>query len=130
MSAPIIISPDWNIPFEVMCDASGVSLGVVLGQTKNNILHPIYCASKALTEAQKNYTVTEQELLAIVFAFEKFHSYLLVTRVIVHTDPSALRYLMAKKDEKPKLIRWVLLLPDFDFEVRDRKGTKNQVADH
>ena len=109
MSAPIIISPDWNSPFEVMCDASGVALGVLLGQRKNKILHPIYYASKALNE--------------VVFAFEKFRSYLLGTRVIVHTDHSALRYLMAKKDAKPRLILWVLLLQEFDFEVMDRKGT-------
>ena len=68
VSAPIIGSPDWNSPFEVMCDASGVSLGVVLVQRKNKILYPIYYASKALNEAQKNYTVTEKELLAVVFA--------------------------------------------------------------
>ena len=74
--------------------------------------------------------MTEQELLAVVFAFEKFRSYLQGTRVIVHTDHSALRYLMENKDAKPRLIRWVLLLHKFDFELRDRKGTKNQVADH
>ena len=68
-----------------MCDASGVALGVVLGQRKNKILHPIYYASKALNEAQKNYTVTDQEFLAVVFAFEKFCSYVLGTKVIVHT---------------------------------------------
>ena len=113
-----------------MCDASGVALGVILKQIKNKILHPIYYASKALNEAQKNYTVTEQELLAVVIAFEKNRSYLLGTRVIVHTNHSTLRYLMAKKDAKPRLICWVLLLQEFDFEVRDRKGTENQVADH
>ena len=102
--APIILSPYWNSLFEVMCDASGVALGVVLGQRKNKILHPIYYASKALNEAQKNYTVTEQELLAVVFAFENFRSYLLGTRVIVHTDHLALIYLIAKKDAKPRLI--------------------------
>ena len=103
---------------------------MILGQRRNKILHLIYYASKALNEAQKNYTVTEQKLYAVVFVFEKIFSYLLGTRVIVHTDHSALRYLMAKKDEKPRLIRWVLLLQEFDFEVRDRKGTENQVADH
>ena len=106
-----------------MCDASGVALGVVLRQRKNKILHPIYYASKTLNDAQKNYTVTEQELLAVVFAFEKFCSYLLGTRVIVHTDHSPLRHLMAKKDAKPRMIRWVLLLQEFDFNVRERKGT-------
>ena len=81
VSAPIIILPDWSKPFEVMCDASGLDLGVVLGQRKDKILHPIYYASKALNEAQKNYAVTEQELLAVIFAFEKFCSYLLGTRL-------------------------------------------------
>ena len=74
--------------------------------------------------------MTEQELLAVVFDFEKFQSYLLGTIGIVHTDHSALRYLMAKKDVKPRLIRWVLLLQEFDLGVGDRKGTENQVADH
>ena len=81
-----------------MCDASGVALGVVLGLRKKKILHPIHYTSKALNDDLKNYTVTEQELLAVVFAFNKFRSYLLGTRVIVHTDHSTLRYLMAKKD--------------------------------
>ena len=72
-----------------MCDASGVSLGVVLGQRRDKILHPIYYASKALNEVQKNYTVPEQELLSVVCAFEKFCFYLLRTRVIVHTGYSA-----------------------------------------
>ena len=115
VSAPIIISPDWNSPFEVMCDASGTTLGVVLGQKKNKILHPIYYACKALNEAQEELTMTGQELIVVVFSFEKFHSYLLGTRVIVHTDHSVLRYLMATKDAKPRLIRWVLLLQEFDF---------------
>ena len=110
VSTSIIISPDWNSPFEVMCETSGVALGVVFAQRKNKILHPIYYASKTLNESLKNYTVIEQEFCAVVFAFEKFCSYFLGTRVIVHTDYSALIYLMAKKDVKPRLIRWVLLL--------------------
>ncbi|XP_060190996.1 uncharacterized protein LOC132620349 [Lycium barbarum] len=129
-SAPIIIAPDWSQPFELMCDASGFAMGAVLGQKRDKIFHPIYYASKTLNSAQRNYTVTEQELLAIVFAFEKFRAYLLGTHVIVHTDHAALRYLMTKKDAKPRLIRWVLLLQEFDFEVKDRKGCENQVADH
>ena len=102
-----------------MCYASGVALAVVLGQRKNKIRHPIYYASNALNEPQKNYKVTEKELLAIVFAFETFRSYLLCTRVIVHNNHSKLRYLMAKKDAKPRFIRWVLLHLEFDFKVMD-----------
>ena len=101
-----------------------------LRQRRDIILHPIYYATKALNEAQKNFNVTEQELPEVVFAFEKFCSYFLGTRVMVHTDHSALRYLMAMKDAKLRLIRWVLLLQEFDFEVMDRKGTEDQVADH
>ncbi|XP_049406255.1 uncharacterized protein LOC125869898 [Solanum stenotomum] len=71
-----------------------------------------------------------EELLAVMYAFEKFRAYLLGTRVIVHTDHATLRYLMANKDAKPRLIKWVLLLQEFDFEVKDRKGCENQVADH
>ena len=105
-------------------------VGLLLVWYWDKILHPIYYASKALNEAQKNYTITEQELLAVVFAFKKFLSYFLGTRVTVHIDHSALRYLMEKKDVKPRLIRWVLLLQEFDFKVKDRIWTENQVADH
>ncbi|XP_015084260.1 uncharacterized protein LOC107027676 [Solanum pennellii] len=89
--SPIIISPDWSEPFDVMCDAKGVALRVVLRHIRDKILHPIYYASKVLNEAQKNYTVTEQEILTVVFAFEKFCSYLLGTRFMVHTNHSSLR---------------------------------------
>ena len=124
VSTPIIISADHSKPFEVMCDAIGLALGVVLGEWRYKILYPIHYASKALNEAQNNYPVTEQEIFTVVFAFKKFLSYLLGTRVIVHTDHSALRYLMAKNDAKPRLIHWVLILTEFDFEVIDRKGTE------
>ena len=69
-------------------------------------------------------------MLVVVFAFEKFRSYLVSSKVIVHTDHSALKYLMQKKDAKPRLLRWILLLQEFDIEVRDRKGIENGVADH
>ncbi|XP_015086997.1 uncharacterized protein LOC107030118 [Solanum pennellii] len=128
ISVLVIIGPNWAEAFEVLCDASGTALGVVLGQTRNKMFHPIYYASKSLNGAKQNHTFTEHQLLAIVYVFEKFRAYLLGTKVIVHTDHVALRYLMAKKDAKPKLIRWVLpatldLIPwiaDFDnFLVSD-----------
>lgn len=79
---------------------------------------------------QQNYATTEKEFLAIVFAFENFHSYLVLSKVIVYTDHSAFRYLLAKKDAKPRLIRWILLLQEFDLEIRDKEGVENVVADH
>ncbi|XP_015163880.1 uncharacterized protein [Solanum tuberosum] len=128
--AGFYLSPDWSESFEVMYDAIGMALGVVLGKKLNKLFHPIYYASKTLNSALRNYTVTEQELLVVVYAFEKFRAYLLGTKVIVHTHHAAFRYLMAKKNVKPRLIRWMLLLQEFDFDVKDRKGSKNQVANH
>lgn len=129
-SAPILCAPDWSLPFELMCDASDYAVGAVLGQRKDKKPYAIYYASRTLDEAQMNYTTTEKELLAVVFALDKFRSYLLQTKVIVYTDHAALKYLMAKKDAKPRLIRWILLLQEFDIEVRDKKGVENVVADH
>ena len=108
--ALIVVPPDWSLPFELMCDASDQAIGAVLGQLKDNKLHVIYYASKTLSEAQLNYATTEKEMLAIVFAFDKFRSYLLGSKVIVYTDHAAIKYLLTKKDSKPRLIRWVLLL--------------------
>ncbi|KAK8676048.1 hypothetical protein V6N13_034102 [Hibiscus sabdariffa] len=113
-----------------MCDASDYAVGAVLGQRKGKIFHPIYYASKTLNDAQVNYTTTEKEMLAVIFAFDKFRSYLIGTKVIVYTDHSAIKYPLSKKDAKPRLIRWILLLQEFDIEIIDRKGTENQVADH
>ncbi|KAK8632142.1 hypothetical protein V6N13_028919 [Hibiscus sabdariffa] len=113
-----------------MCDASDYAVGAVLGQCKGKVFHPVYYASKTLNDAQVNYTTTEKELLAVIFAFDKFRSYLLRTKVTVYTDHSAIKYLLSKKDAKPRLIRWILLLQEFDVEIIDKKGTENQVADH
>ena len=85
-----------------MCDASDFAVGAVLGQRKEKMFHAIYYASKTLSDAQLNYTTTEKELLAVVFAFDKFRSYLIGTKVIVFTDHSAIKYLISKKDAKPQ----------------------------
>ncbi|GJT89534.1 reverse transcriptase domain-containing protein [Tanacetum coccineum] len=103
--APILIAPDWDLPFELMCDASDFAIGAVLGQQKNKHFQPIHYASKTMTEAQAHYTTTEKELLAVVYAFEKFRSYLVLSKSIVYTDHSAIKYLFAKKDAKPRLMR-------------------------
>ena len=130
ISAPIMQPPDWNLPFEIMCDASDYAVGAVLGQRKEGKVNAIYYASKTLNEAQVNYATTEKELLAVVFAFEKFRSYIVNSKVIVYTDHAAIKYLLSKKDAKPRLIRWILLLQEFDVEIRDKKGAENVVADH
>ncbi|CAL8988636.1 unnamed protein product [Prunus brigantina] len=103
-SAPIIIAPDWSLPFEIMCDASDFAIGAVLGQKKNKLPHVIHYASRTLNDAQLNYSTTEKELLVVVFALEKFRSYLVGSKVIVYSDHAALRYLLTKKDAKPRLI--------------------------
>ncbi|XP_060202605.1 uncharacterized protein LOC132631023 [Lycium barbarum] len=114
----------------LMCDASGFAIGAVLGQRHNKIMPLIYYARKTLNGAQMNYTVTKKEVLAIVYAFEKFRAYLLRSKVVVYTDHAALRYLIVNKDAKPGLSRWFLLLQEFVFEVKDRKGSENQFANH
>nr|GFC77624.1 reverse transcriptase domain-containing protein [Tanacetum cinerariifolium] len=98
--APILIAPNWDLPFELMCDASDFAIGAVLGQRHEKHFKPIHYASKTMNDAETNYTTTEKEMLAVVYAFEKFRSYLIMNKSIVHTDHSALKYLFAKKDAK------------------------------
>nr|GEY25405.1 hypothetical protein [Tanacetum cinerariifolium] len=107
---PILIAPNWDMPFELICDASDFAIGAVLGQRQDKHFRPIHYASKTMTEAESNYTTTEKEMLAVVYAFEKFRSYLILNKSIVYTDHSALKYLFQKKDSKVRLLRWVFIL--------------------
>nr|GEW04272.1 reverse transcriptase domain-containing protein [Tanacetum cinerariifolium] len=128
--APILIAPNWDLPFELMCDASDFTIGAVLGQRHEKHFKPIHYASKTMNDAETNYTTIEKEMLAVVYAFEKFRLYLIMNKSTVHTDHSALKYLFVKKDAKARLLRWVLLLQEFDFKVLDTKGAKSLAADH
>nr|GFA03990.1 reverse transcriptase domain-containing protein [Tanacetum cinerariifolium] len=102
----------------------------VTGQRQDKHFRQIHYASKTMTEAESNYSTTEKEMLAVVYAFEKFQSYLILKNSIVYTNHSAFKYLFAKKDSKARLLRWILLLQEFTFNVIDTKGAKNLAADH
>ena len=130
IAAPIMEKPDRNKEFEIMCDASDYAMGAVLGHRTDKMFKAIYYASKTFNEAQENYSTTEKEMLPIEFACEKFRPYILGSHIIIHTDHAAIKYLMAKKEAKPRLIRWVLLLQEFDLEIKDKKGCDIVITDH
>nr|GEZ09293.1 reverse transcriptase domain-containing protein [Tanacetum cinerariifolium] len=111
-------------------DNGDFAIEAVLGKCQDKHFRPIHYASKTMTEAKSKYTTTEKEMLAMVYAFQKFRSYLILNKSIVYTDHSALKYLFVKKDSKARLLRWVLLLQEFTFKVVDTKGAKNLAADH
>ncbi|GKA05857.1 reverse transcriptase domain-containing protein [Tanacetum coccineum] len=113
-----------------MCDASDYAVGALLGQRKTKHFQPIHYANKTMTDAQAHYTTNEKELLAVVYAFEKFRPYLVLSKTTVYTDHSNLKYLLAKQDAKPRLLCWILLLQEFDAIIRDKKGAENLAADH
>nr|GEU42822.1 reverse transcriptase domain-containing protein [Tanacetum cinerariifolium] len=122
--ALILVIPDWNLPFELMCDASNFA------QRKTKHFQPIHYASKTMTEAQIHYTTNEKEMLVVVYAFEKFRPYLILSKSLVYTDHSALKYLINKQDAKSRLLRWVLILQESDITILDKKGSENLAADH
>ncbi|GKE50351.1 reverse transcriptase domain-containing protein, partial [Tanacetum coccineum] len=126
----ILVAPNWDLPFEIMCDAGDYAVGAVLGQRKTKHFQPIHYASKTMTDAQAHYTIPEKELLAVVYAFEKFRPYLVLSKTIVYMDHSILKYLLAKKDAKPRLLWWILLLQEFNVRNCDKKGAENLAADH
>ena len=127
---PIVRAPNWQLPFEIMCDVSDLAIGAVLGQRDDGKPHVVYYASKTMNEAQRNYTTTEKELLAVVYALDKFRAYLVGSDIIIFTYHSALKYLLTKQDAKTRLIRWVLLLQEFNLQIKDKNGVENVVADH
>ena len=109
-TALIVRAPNWKLPFEVMCDASDLAIGAVLKQREEGKPYVVYYARKTLNEAQRNYTTAEKELLAVVYALDKFRAYLVGSDIVLFTNHSALKYLLTKQNAKARLIIWVLLL--------------------
>ena len=104
IGAPMLQSPNWDLPFEIMYNASYYAVGAVIGQRLDQKPTTICYASKTLVEAQINRTTTEKELLAVMYALEKFRQYILGSKIIIYTDHAVLKYLLSKKEAKPQLI--------------------------
>jgi len=128
--APVLISPNWNEPFDVYVDASNVALGCILSQKdKNNKDHPIYYSSRQFIPAEKNYTTTEREALGMVYVVQKFCHYLLGYKFTFYVDHNALKYVINKPQLSGRLARWVLLLQEFNFDIVVHPGKQHSNAD-
>ena len=112
-----------------MHDASNYVVGIILGQHIDKKPHAIYYTGHTLNDAQLNYTISEKEFW-VIFGFEKFRRYLIRSHMVVYTNHSGLKHLLSKKDVKLRLVRWILLLQEFNCEIRDKKGSENLVTDH
>ena len=131
VTTPILVSPYWNKPFHVHVDASGITLGIALTQPgEGGIDHPIAYSSRKLSTAEKNYTTTEREGLAMVYALQKFRHYLLGSPFKMFTDHSSLKYLVNKPVLGGRICRWLLLFQEYDFEIIVKPGRLNAGLDH
>eukprot|EP00253_Pinus_taeda_P017838 PITA_17838 len=127
--APILRGPNWSLPFHISTDASDPAIGASLGKKENLLNYAIYFISKNLTPAEANYTVTEKEMLVVIHVVNKFRHYITGYQVFIHTDHSAIKYLMNKPITNGRITRWLLLLQEFNITIQDRPGKENQVAD-
>ena len=129
-NALILIGVDWNLEFHLHTDASNIAVGAMLAQNPTGKTdQPIAYASRLLSKAEKNYTTTEKEALAMVYAVNKFRHYLLGNRFIFYVDHLALQYLVNKPQVSGRLARWLLLFLEFDFKVIYKLGKTHGVHD-
>ena len=130
ITAPVLRSPDFTRQFTVYTDASDYGLGAILAQHDDKNQEYVICyASRTLTKAERNYTVTEKEALAVIYSVQQFRPYLYGVKFKLVTDHSALRWLFDKKHAEGRIARWQLLLSDYDFDIQHRKGTQHGNAD-
>ncbi|XP_055590749.1 uncharacterized protein LOC129742837 [Uranotaenia lowii] len=129
VSTPILAPPDYTKQFAIACDASDVAIGAVLTQETDGQEHPICYFSQKLSTAERKYSVTQRECLAVIRAIEKFRGYVEGVHFIVYCDHSALSYLKTMKNPTALMCRWLIRLNAFDFEIRYRKGSVNVVPD-
>ena len=128
MIAPILRSPNWALPFYIHTDASNKSIRAALGKIDEKLPYAIYFIRKNLSKAELNYTMTEKELLAVMHSLNKFRHYVTGYQTFVHTNHVTIRYLMNKLDVNARIIRWFLLLQQFDLTIIDNLGKENVVS--
>ena len=130
-TTPILVHPDWYKQFHVHIDASSIPLGAVLAQLGETIVdHPVYFASRKLSNAERNYTTMEREALVMVYSLQKFHHYLLGGRFKFFTGHSTLKYLVNKPVLQGRICQWLPLFQEFTFEVIVKPGRLNVRPDH
>lgn len=128
-SAPILSYPDFRLPFHLFVDASQTGIGLTLGQIIDGNERVIAYAGRDLNPAERNYSATEREALAVIDGIKRFQPYLQGQKFTIHTDHNALRWLMSLDDPSGRLARWSLLIQQFDFDIIHRPGVVNGNAD-
>lgn len=129
VSAPILKCPNFNMPFTIHSDASSMAIGAVLTQTHDDVEHPIAYCSRSLNKNEINYSTTERELLAVIYALEQFRTYVEGQKCKIVTDHSSLLWFYKLKNPSGRLARWSMRLSQFDFDIEHRKGKLNIIPD-
>ncbi|CAK1602518.1 unnamed protein product [Parnassius mnemosyne] len=129
VSAPILKCPNFDLPFSIHCDASSVAVGGVLTQTYDGVEHPIAYCSRSLAKNEINFSTSERELMAVIYALEQFRSYVEGTKCKIITDHASLLWFYKLNNPSGRLARWSMRLSQFDFEIEHRKGKLNVIPD-
>lgn len=127
---PVLRAPDLSKEFILRTDASDKCLGAVLLQEYDERLHPVSYASRKLLPREAGYSAIERECLAVVWAIQKFHVYLYGKKFTVETDHQPLLYISSARQMNTRVLRWSLILSEYDFSVRYIPGASNVGADY